>query len=102
MRFTVRESTLDGYRRIAEHYIKPHLGDKKISSVTTADIQKMYNWLRENGRINEHYERGNSLGQLGSGHPHDAPPGNGHGSSGADHREKSYRRHGDSQGKLRA
>ena len=61
MRFTVRESTLDGYRRIANNYIKPHLGDKKIGSVTTADVQKMYNWLRENGRINEHYERGNSL-----------------------------------------
>ena len=61
MRFTVRESTLDGYRRIAEHYIKPHLGDKKIGSVTTADIQKMYNWLRENGRVNEHYEKGNAL-----------------------------------------
>ena len=61
MRFTVRESTLDGYRRITEHYIKPHLGDKKIGSVTTADIQKMYNWLRENGRVNEHYEKGNAL-----------------------------------------
>ena len=61
MRFTVRESTLDGYRRIANNYIKPHLGDKKIGSVTTADVQKMYNWLRENGRINEHYERGNAL-----------------------------------------
>ena len=61
MRFTVRESTLDGYCRIANNYIKPHLGDKKIGSVTTADVQKMYNWLRENGRINEHYERGNAL-----------------------------------------
>ena len=61
MRFTVRESTLDGYRRLAKNYIKPHLGDKKIGSVTTADIQRMYNWLRENGRINEHYDRGNSL-----------------------------------------
>ena len=61
MRFTVRESTLDGYRRITEHYIKPYLGNKKIGSVTTADIQKMYNWLRENGRVNEHYEKGNAL-----------------------------------------
>ena len=61
MRFTVRESTLDGYRRIANNYIKPHLGDKKIGSVTTADVQKMYNWLRDNGRINELYERGNAL-----------------------------------------
>ena len=61
MRFTIRESTLDGYRRLVKNYIKPHLGDKKIGSVTTADIQKMYNWLRENGRVNEHYEKGNAL-----------------------------------------
>lgn len=61
MVFSVRESTLDGYRRIAENYLKPHLGDKKIGSVTTADVQRMYNWLRENGRMNEHYEKNNSL-----------------------------------------
>ena len=61
MQFSVRESTLDGYRRMADNHIKPHLGDKKIGSVTTADIQKMYNWLRENGRVNEHYEKGNAL-----------------------------------------
>lgn len=61
MVFSVRESTLDGYRRIVENYLKPHLGDKKIGSVTTADVQRMYNWLRENGRMNEHYEKNNSL-----------------------------------------
>ena len=61
MQFSVRESTLDGYRRMADNHIKPHLGDRKIGSVTTADIQKMYNWLRENGRVNEHYEKGNTL-----------------------------------------
>ena len=61
MQFSVRESTLDGYRRMADNHIKPYLGDKKIGSVTTADIQKMYNWLRENGRVNEHYEKGNAL-----------------------------------------
>ncbi len=61
MVFSVRESTLDGYRRIVENYLKPHLGEKKIGSVTTADVQKMYNWLRENGRMNEHYEKNNSL-----------------------------------------
>ena len=61
MTLTVRESTLEGYKTITNHYIKPHLGDAKIGSVTTADIQKMYNWLRENGRVNEHYEKGNAL-----------------------------------------
>ncbi len=61
MCFAVRDSTLDGYRRHCDNYIKPRLGDKRITSVTTADIQKMYNALRENGRLKEHYEKGNSL-----------------------------------------
>lgn len=61
MEFSIRESTLDGYRRIVENYIKPYIGDKKIGSVTTADVQKLYNWLRENGRVNEHYEKNNAL-----------------------------------------
>ena len=61
MCFTVRESTLDGYRSLVNNYIKPHLGDKKIGSVTTADVQKMYNWLKQNGRVKEHYEKGDTL-----------------------------------------
>ena len=61
MTLTVRESTLNSYKSITEHHIKPLLGDEKISSITTADIQKMYNWLRENGRVSEHYEKGNAL-----------------------------------------
>ena len=61
MTLTVRESTLNSYKSITEHHIEPLLGDEKIGSITTADIQKMYNWLRENGRVNEHYEKGNAL-----------------------------------------
>ena len=59
--YIVRESTLQGYRRMVDNYIKPHLGDKKLGSITTADLQKLYNWLRENGRINEHYAKGDAL-----------------------------------------
>ena len=61
MTLTVRESTLNSYKSITEHHIKPLLEDEKIGSITTADIQKMYNWLRENGRVSEHYEKGNAL-----------------------------------------
>ena len=61
MTLTVRESTLNSYKSITEHHIKPLLGDEKIGSITTSDIQKMYNWLRENGRVNEHFEKGNAL-----------------------------------------
>lgn len=59
--YTIRESTLQGYRRMVKNYITPHLGDKKLGSITTADLQKLYNWLRENGRINEHYAKGDAL-----------------------------------------
>ena len=61
MALTIRESTMDSYKIMTQHYIKPYLGDEKIGAVTTADIQKLYNWLRENGRVNEHYEKGNAL-----------------------------------------
>ncbi len=58
---SVRESTLSGYRSIVKNYVKPNLGDKPINSITTADIQKMYNHLRAHGRINEHWEKGYAL-----------------------------------------
>ena len=61
MALTIRESTMDSYKIMTQHYIKPYLGDEKIGSVTTADIQQLYNWLRENGRVKEHYEKGNAL-----------------------------------------
>ena len=61
MALTIRESTMDSYRTMAKHHIKPYLGGEKIGTITTADIQKLYNWLRENGRVNEHYEKGNAL-----------------------------------------
>ena len=61
MALTIRESTMDSYKLMTKHYIKPYLGGEKIGSITTADIQQLYNWLRENGRVNEHYEKGNAL-----------------------------------------
>ena len=61
MALTIRESTMDSYQTMTKHYIKPYLGGEKIGSITTADIQQLYNWLRENGRVNEHYEKGNTL-----------------------------------------
>lgn len=49
----IRKNTADGYRRYIDNHIKPHLGDKTITQVTTADVQKMYNTLKESGRIRE-------------------------------------------------
>ena len=61
MSLTIRESTMRSYETMINCYIKPQLGGEKISAITTADVQKMYNWLRENGRVNEHPERGYAL-----------------------------------------
>ena len=62
---TVRESTLKGYRYHIEAYIKPNLGHKQIAFITTADVQKMYNKLKKQGRLNEHpickYELSDSM-----------------------------------------
>ena len=51
MLFTVRESTLDGYRRMTNNQVKRFIGDKQLSSLTTADVQKFYNKVKKNGRV---------------------------------------------------
>ena len=56
----IRQSTVDGYKTYMS-YIKPHLGDKPITQVTTAGVQKMYNTLKELGRIREDAEKGKTL-----------------------------------------
>ena len=61
MDLTIPKSTMDSCRTMAKHHIKPYLRGEKIGSITTADIQQLYNWLRENGWVNEHYEKGNAL-----------------------------------------
>ena len=61
MRGTVRDSTLKGYKNLIEAYIKPNLGGKQIAFITTADIQKMYNKLKKEGRVNKHQQFGFEL-----------------------------------------
>ena len=58
---TIRPSTFDGYRRYINCYIKPNLGDKQIARITSADVQKMYNKLKQQGRIREHPRYGYEL-----------------------------------------
>lgn len=49
--FTVRESTWTGYARNIHNHIVPMLGQKSLQAVTTGDIQKMYNHLKNKGRL---------------------------------------------------
>ena len=61
MIFTVRDSTLRGYRGMTDNYIKPYLGGKPLASLTTADIQKFYNKLKKEGRGHEDPIKGKTL-----------------------------------------
>ena len=58
---TVRPGTLAGYRSCIENYIKPQLGGKQVSLVTSQDVQKLYRKLKENGRVREHPRLGSTL-----------------------------------------
>ena len=61
MIFTVRESTLNAYRSMVEHQVKRFIGNKQLSSLTTADIQKFYNKIKKEGRTREHPIHGKTL-----------------------------------------
>ena len=58
---TIRESTLERYRTDLTNHVIPRLGYKKISFITTNDIQKMYVDIKENGRIHNRNEKGTAL-----------------------------------------
>ena len=50
---TIRPGTLEGYRNYIENYIKPQLGGKQVSLITTQDVQRMYRRLKSGGRVRE-------------------------------------------------
>ena len=61
MIFTIRESTLDSYRAMVKNQVKPFIGGKQISSLTTADMQKFYNKIKKEGRVRPHPIHGKAL-----------------------------------------
>ena len=61
MLFTLRENSINGYRNLIEHQIKPFIGDNRLASLTTADMQKFYNKVKRQGRANEHHLHGKEL-----------------------------------------
>jgi len=46
---SLRPSTLKGYRGYIERKLKPHLGQKQISKITPADVQKLCRKLQKEG-----------------------------------------------------
>ena len=53
---TIRSGTLENYRNYIENYIKPQLGGKQVSLITTQDVQRMYRRLKSGGRVREDAE----------------------------------------------
>ena len=58
---TVRPGTLQTYRRYADLYIKPTLGDRPLNQITPAEIQKLYAHLKKRGRVRKHKKYGQQL-----------------------------------------
>ena len=56
----LRPSTLDHYRRDMNHHVKPYLGQKKLTQITPADLRKLYDTLKQHGRV--HPRPGQSRG----------------------------------------
>ncbi len=67
---TLRPPTMRSYQQYINAYIKPQLGHKQISLITSQDIQRMYNRLKKNGRIHEHPEEGATLSDATVHHIH--------------------------------
>ena len=61
MIFTIREGTLSAYKSLIEHQIKPYLGERTLSSLTTNEIQKFYNAVKKNGRVHQDKNGSNEL-----------------------------------------
>ena len=62
----VRPQTLNKYIFYADAYVRPYLGDKKISAILTRDMQQLYVKLLKEGRVTESKTKGKSLsGSIG-------------------------------------
>jgi len=61
MIFTIRDNTLSSYNSMIKNYIKPNIGDRALVFLTTADVQKMYNTVKKQGRIRKHPLLGHQL-----------------------------------------
>lgn len=57
----VRPKTISRYRGILQLHVYPYLGDYRISKITTIQVQRMYNDLKENGRRRDVKKLGKGL-----------------------------------------
>ena len=59
--FSVREGTWEAYRYMINNQVKPYIGGVRLSFITTADIQRFYNKIKKDGRVNAHPIHGYQL-----------------------------------------
>ncbi len=58
---TIRPNTLSGYEMIVKNQIKPYLGERPLSALTTNEIQKFYNTVKKQGRVHPDRTHGTEL-----------------------------------------
>ena len=61
MIFTIREGTLNSYKAMIKNQIKPYLGDRPLSVLTTQEMQKFYNTVKKKGRVKPDRRHGTEL-----------------------------------------
>lgn len=57
----VRESTIQRYQSMIDHYVIPFMGNKKVHQITIEDLQQMYQWVKHYGRQRVHPEKGTEI-----------------------------------------
>ena len=58
---TIRPSTLSGYEIMVKNQIKPYLGNRPLSALTTNEIQKFYVTIKKQGRVHTDRTHGKEL-----------------------------------------
>ncbi len=58
---TIRPNTLNGYELIVRNQIKPHIGNRTLSALSTNEIQEFYNTIKKQGRVHSDRTHGKEL-----------------------------------------
>ncbi len=58
---SVRPNTLSSYTEMIKNQVNPYLGKRPLSALTTQEIQKFYNTIKEKGRVKPDKKHGTQL-----------------------------------------
>mgnify|MGYP002561569921 FL=1 len=57
----LRPSTRESYRNGMAHHVKPYLGQKTLTQITPADLRKLYDTLKQRGRVHPRSDQSRGL-----------------------------------------